>query len=488
MESLSTKMSVKKISSVIAVVRVSTDKQDVQRQRRDVDAAAKAHDLKIARTLEFEGLSGTKMLTNTEVRRVLNDLSRPDIDGIVVSSIDRLIRPDTLGSLSIFDSFQKTKKLIFTPGQIIDLNTQAGFLLSGIMGIIAGIERQMIMSRLNGGKETVRLRGGSPDSSAAIPRGLSYSKSTGWKYLEPDASLIRRAYDLLFEGYSWDRMVAEIGNGWSYEGIRGTLRNTVWKGIRTYTKGRETPLQVPMGIEPLISPERWEAAQVLLDKKTATWKKHKKPSRFLASGLLTCSCGAPMYIRVSGEWKSGKRNYYFCSTGFPGRGPKCGAPSIFTEIVDSAITEYASTQFPNAAFLKTVLKTLAANQPAQSQDADKLARERGKLESQRERLVRLTTEGTFTEADFKREDARIQAALQSYDALMPSPVPALDPRKLVEGIGFAFGDFRNQPFSERRGILQSIVKTFAMDNSNIVSMTLNPAFVDRVNLSSPSRS
>jgi DNA invertase Pin-like site-specific DNA recombinase len=82
----------------IGILRVSTDQQDVERQRRDVAAAARAHNLEITRTLELPNLSGTKMLSNTDVRRVLADLARPDIAGVVVSAIDRLVRPPTPAS------------------------------------------------------------------------------------------------------------------------------------------------------------------------------------------------------------------------------------------------------------------------------------------------------------------------------------------------------------------------------------------------------
>src|SRR5215471_2387479 len=98
----------------IAILRVSTDQQDVERQRRDVAAAARVHDLEITRTLELSDLSGTKMLDHAEVRRVLADLARPDIAGVVVSAIDRMVRPDMPGDMAIFDPFKRLHKLIWT--------------------------------------------------------------------------------------------------------------------------------------------------------------------------------------------------------------------------------------------------------------------------------------------------------------------------------------------------------------------------------------
>jgi hypothetical protein len=94
------------------------------------------------------------------------------------------------------------------------------------------------------------------------------------------------------------------------------------------------------------------------------------------------------------------RDYYYCSTGFPGRGPKCGAKTIQLEAADKAVARMIAKEFSNAAFLKAVLAKLAANRPERTGYAQKLARERSKLEAQRERLVTLVVEGTLTPADF----------------------------------------------------------------------------------------
>jgi len=75
------------------------------------------------------------MLANREVQHVLDSLTRPDIAGVIVSSLDRLIRPGELGDLRIFDAFQRSGKLIFTPAQSIDLRTdEAGTRLSVVEG------------------------------------------------------------------------------------------------------------------------------------------------------------------------------------------------------------------------------------------------------------------------------------------------------------------------------------------------------------------
>lgn len=469
----------------IAIVRVSTDLQDCERQRRDIAAAARAHNLTIIRTLELEGLSGTKMLSNAEVGRVLDDLSRSDVDGVCISSIDRLTRPGELGHLAIFDAFQRARKLIWTPGQEIDVTTQTGFLTLGIQGVISGVERMTIIGRLKGGKETVRLRGGNADGGKAIPRGLTYSKAAGWSYTEPDATRMRKAYDLLLERRSWRDIAARVG-GMTPEGLRRSLMNTVWKGIRTYTEGRETPLEVSLGIKPLISPAKWEQAQRVIRDKHDHWARTKHPPRFLLSGLLTCACSKPMYIRVAGrEDHTRKRSYYYCSSHFsPKFGPKCGAHSIQQEAADREVVRIVSTLEP--ALVRAMLGRYQAGQPARSQDAQKLARERAKLEAERQRLLRLVLKGIVSEYDFERESKRIEAEMSSLDALQPvveNFPQRLDPAKLVIRITRTFARFQKQPFDEQRDVLRAVFREIIVENGAIPSMTLNGAFAIGTNSS-----
>jgi DNA invertase Pin-like site-specific DNA recombinase len=471
----------------IAILRVSTDQQDVERQRRDVDCAARVHNLQITRTLELEDLSGTKMLTNAEVRRVLSDLSRTDTDGVCISAIDRLIRPGELGDLQIFDAFQRTKKKIWTPGQEIDLTTQAGFLTSGIMGVIAGFERQMILARTSAGKEISRQRGGNPCGSAVLPRGVSYSKSSGWVYVEPDVARMAKAYDLLFERRSWPDIAERIGDGWTSNGIRLALRNPIWKGVRRYSLGREQPLEVKVIDKPLISPERWQAAQQIILEKRSRWAKTKRPPHVLLSGMLLCACGKPCYVRCGGRGQ--RRSYYYCSTGFPGHGPKCGARSVQQEAADQAVERIISTQLLDAAFLRTAIARFRSKQPARDQNVAKLVRQREKLEVERQRLLRMTLKGTCTEADYDRENKRIESEMRDLDLLAPAALPAsFDAAKLVVRITRTFARFAKQSFEEKRGLLRAAVREIVLDDGMIPALTLNGAFLECVNSEPRSRS
>jgi DNA invertase Pin-like site-specific DNA recombinase len=473
------------MKKAIAILRVSTDQQDTARQKKDVAAAARIHNVEITRTVELQDVSGTKVLGHAEIRRALADLAQPDVAGVVVSAIDRLIRPGELGDLQIFDAFQRSKKVIFTPAQVIDLNTQAGFLTSGIMGVIAGFERQMILARTSAGREIARQRGGNPCGSVVLPRGVTFSKLSGWSYVEPHASQVRKAYDLLFERRSWHDIANRVG-GWSFQGIRDSLRNPIWKGVRRYTENREEPLEIKVIDPPLISPARWEAAQKIILEKRTRWAKtkHIEP-RFLLSGLLQCSCGKSVYLRCGGKLKP--RHYYRCSSAIAGRGPWCGATSVRANAADHVVEEIVSTELVDPAFLRSILSRYQAGQPARDENAGKLARQREKLEAERQRLLRMTLKGTCTEEDFSRESRRIEAEIRNLDRLAPVPVPAvIDPAKLVVRITRTFARFRKQPMEEKRGVLRAVFREIVLDNGALTTITINGGFLDGVNLSEPS--
>jgi DNA invertase Pin-like site-specific DNA recombinase len=198
---------------VIAILRVSTDAQDNARQKADIERVERAHGLVIDRVVELDGISGRKVLSNREVQCVLSDLKRPDIAGVAISALDRLFRLERFADFGILDYFRDTGKLIFSAKEgALDPTTDAGFIMSLMSGAQGGLEWRELRRRTMQGKEVLRSRGGCPNGALTLPRGIgsepirnAAGRTIGakWFYIEPDASCIRKAYDLLFEHHSW---------------------------------------------------------------------------------------------------------------------------------------------------------------------------------------------------------------------------------------------------------------------------------------------
>jgi DNA invertase Pin-like site-specific DNA recombinase len=283
----------------VGLVRLSTAEQaaegraGIARQRHDIEVAARLHGLTLTRIVEVIE-SGTKVRGQRDFEQIFRELKAGTIDGVACSSLDRLVRPDRFEDFAVFDYFRANRRKIWTPGEVVDPSTQSGFLVSGVRGLLAGLERQLILSRTATAKEELRKKGRHPGSAKLLPRGVVFDRKSGaWSYTEPHVSRIRLAYRLLFEGRSYYDIAARIGGGWTGAGIKKALSNPLWVGIRCYPPAgdRRTPLEVRVIAEAdaLVSGETWEKAQTIIGLRATNWKMTKRLPRFLLAGC----CAAP---------------------------------------------------------------------------------------------------------------------------------------------------------------------------------------------------
>src|SRR5262249_55781634 len=140
--------------NIIELLRVSTDLQDVARQRTDLERLKKRFNLHAVRTLELHGVSGTATLDNKQVQQVLNDLANPDVAGLGLSSLDRLFRPGKrYGQFAILDRFVDEGKAMWTirEGEI-DPATDEGYDKCIQAGGRAGAEWRDLRTRTMAGR------------------------------------------------------------------------------------------------------------------------------------------------------------------------------------------------------------------------------------------------------------------------------------------------------------------------------------------------
>jgi DNA invertase Pin-like site-specific DNA recombinase len=355
---------------VIGLIRLSSEeqaregKEGIARQRAQIEMGARLHNLQIVRTVEAIDVSGRHVANDPQFQQIFRDLKTSAVQGVIVAEQSRLVRPQHYEDFKILDHFKNNRKLVYTPTDKLDPNTPAGWISLLVGGAMSGNELNLLRDRMRGGKEIKRKKGLHPMSTANLPRGVKFIRvrnehgkvvSERWEHDGIDSERIRQAYELLFQGDSYPTIAAKIGGGWTDNGIRRALRNLIWKGVRRYQwtagteeylpKGstkprrrmvpREEVLEVPIDLEPIISPERWAKAQEIIEAKIHHHhRKTKKASRFLVSSLLICSCGKPYYLRCgSGRWP---RDQYYCSSE-----PRSGARRL---IRIAAASTFAGTQ------------------------------------------------------------------------------------------------------------------------------------------------
>ena len=98
----------------LGLIRVSTNKQDIARQRTDIEKLMKWYDLDIIRTLELVRVSGTATLDDKQVLQVLREVEQSGVDGLAASAVDRLARPQEGKHYGIVDGFKHARKTLWT--------------------------------------------------------------------------------------------------------------------------------------------------------------------------------------------------------------------------------------------------------------------------------------------------------------------------------------------------------------------------------------
>jgi DNA invertase Pin-like site-specific DNA recombinase len=140
-------------------LRVSTDDQTVDNQRRELEAAAAARGWVIVETYVDEGISGAKGRDQRpQLDRILKDAVRRKFDVVMVWAVDRLGRSlaDLIGSMQ---ELAGAKVDLFLLQQGLDTTTAAGRAMYQMLRVFSEFERTMIVSRINAGIARVRATG-----------------------------------------------------------------------------------------------------------------------------------------------------------------------------------------------------------------------------------------------------------------------------------------------------------------------------------------
>jgi DNA invertase Pin-like site-specific DNA recombinase len=132
-------------------LRVSTDDQTVENQRRELTAAAAARGWIVVAEYADEGISGAKGRDGRpQLDLMLKDAVRRRFDVAMVWAVDRLGRslPDLIGSMQ---ELHGANIDLFLLQQGIDTTTPGGKAMFQMLGVFGEFERSMIQARVRAG-------------------------------------------------------------------------------------------------------------------------------------------------------------------------------------------------------------------------------------------------------------------------------------------------------------------------------------------------
>lgn len=194
---------------VAIYLRVSTDKQSTENQRRELEAVAERSGWKVVNVYEDAGISGAKGRDRRPgLDAMMKAVNAKEFDMIASWSVDRLGRSLT-DLLGILQSLHEKGVGLFLHQQGLDTSTTAGKAMFQMLGVFAEFERGIIRERVNAGLARAKARG----------------TKLGRRRVKP--SVETRILELRDHGLGILRIGRELGIGTST--VQRVFRENPWK-------------------------------------------------------------------------------------------------------------------------------------------------------------------------------------------------------------------------------------------------------------------
>lgn len=286
---------------VIALYRVSTDKQDLTRQQIDLRRALAIDGYDDNEIIEIGNKESGVLLSMDEregIATLKQHVEEGNVDAVYVHELSRLSRR-TADTFAIRDYLMQHRVQLvclnpnikcFTEGFKIEPTANLVF---SVMAGMAENEGFIRKERFRSGKAKNKLLGKSTDGKRTIPYGYMIDSN---KYIIPDpdrAPIVRKIFELYATGqYSIFTLKKEMEK----QGV--SLRSEHINGILAQTKYYDNS-----PIQPLISVEIYNRCKAIRESNN-TWQSKQYKHHYFGAGVLKCAdCG---YAFVANGM------YYYC--------------------------------------------------------------------------------------------------------------------------------------------------------------------------------
>src|SRR5580698_3047807 len=273
-------------------IRVSTEDQaqgdSPEHHEERARSYAKSKGWQVKEVYDLAGQSGKAVMQHPEAKRMMKDIERGHITGLVFSKLARLSR--NRRELEDFaDFFNKNKADLISLSEAIDTSTAGGRMFFHLLGVFAQWEREEITERVNASVLTRAKLGKSINGQA--PYGYV------WKdrklIVQPEEALVRRQAYELFLQHRRKGVVATLlntkgyrtrnGNIWRDTSVLRILDESSAKGVYLFNTKRqignwksELKPENEWGraeCEPIISEDLWNQVNQIIEEQLKSWKK-----------------------------------------------------------------------------------------------------------------------------------------------------------------------------------------------------------------------
>jgi site-specific DNA recombinase len=469
-------------------IRVSTDMQvkddSPEHHERRAKLYAETKNWEVVQVYRLDAVSGKTVMEQPEAKKMLADIRRGHISGLIFSKLARLAR-NTKELLEFADIFRDQNADLISLAEAIDTSSPAGRLFFTIIAAMAQWEREEISSRV-AASVPIRAQMGKSLGGAA-PYGYRWENKT--LLVDEKEAPIRALMYEIFREQRRIKTTADILNKKGYRTRKGELfsdntvnrllRDPMAKGERraNYTKspGKGKQWQFKPASEwvvttcpAIITSELWEECNGILDEQE---KKRKKPGRraiYLLTGYVNCSCGKGMYITHASK-------NYACK-GCKNRIPADDLDSIYQEYLKGYLTSTDAAQYRSTMGIELVEKERLYELTKE---------ERDRLAKRRTQLVNLRLDGELDKEGFQEEYKPLEGRLSQLEEQLPLMEAEIDYQRIqhqsadvvIADAKTLYEQWPEMPFESKRVIVETITRHITIGKDDIhIALAVDPTF------------
>lgn len=471
-------------------IRVSTEDQaqsdSPEHHEHRAKSYAEVKEWKVIETYRLEAVSGKSVINHPEAQRMIQDVHKGHINGLIFSKLARLGR-NTRELLEFADIFKNYNADLISLDESIDTSSPAGRFFYTLIAGMAEWERAEIGSRV---KASVRTRA-SLGKSLGGEAPFGYKREENDLILDPNEAPVRKLIHELFAKHKRKRTVANILNEKGYRTRRGStfsdtsidrmLRDPIAKGMRrvNYTESlgdkkhwKLKPKEEWIFIEAprIITDELWESCNRILDGMNQGHEKVRRKGVHLFSGIVTCHCGTKMYMRSVS--------------------PKYVCPNCKNKIGPDDLEEIFHSQLENFLFSDTDIQSHIDKQKLLVKDKEKLLDARNKefqkLKQKISDVLDLYHDGQLSKESFKDHHQPVydklkqveQSMLEIQGEIDTIKMQSLDNSQVLYDARNLHKQWQNFNLEEKKTIIEAITDSIIIGKEDIeINLSYLPTLV-----------
>jgi site-specific DNA recombinase len=433
----------------------------------------------------------------TSFTRLIQDAARGLFDVVVIVDMDRLTRSEDLRERGeVLGAFQRAgvQLAISSTGQVLDLRSSAGDLMSSLGTYFAAEANRKHRERICRGKDEAIRKGKKP--AGPTPFGYLYNRETATWSIDPELGpIVGEIFARVSSGETCETIARDLqargvpcarrsktgkrrAGYWIRERVHKIVRARTYLGQWLADKRRALGVPVPR----IVSDRLYAQADAALRRAGRRGQPRNRHQYFL-QGISTCGiCGARIGCASNGGWSvggSGKRNFYYvCSKRRRPRHPHraCSLPMLRSDMVDRKLWDAVVASVVREDHLEKAIAECESEAEGEP-DPKALPRLEAKLKQlmrAEEVLLERFGRGMITDSLLDKELIRLSkdraAVTQSIDAAKADVQRRPSADATAEALRAAVGDLRDKLRFATPGDRRDIVRAVLGNDENAVKI------------------